>query len=86
MSRFDDEGAPLITRTVTDRWNLPVPNIQSVLRMQSTALRLRWEALRKSAADGPPEAEPEDAEAPEAYGEHGERLHGAPTPHIRLEG
>jgi|GEM_PF-6712653 len=95
MSRFDDEGAPLITRTVTDRWNLPIALVQRILQLQPTLRRAKWEAIQKRRAAGQhaqPESEPQDLSVPpEAYGEHGERLHVheeevPPAAHIDLEG
>ena len=90
MSRFDDEGAPLISRSVTDRWNLPVANIQRVLRLQPAILRLRWEAGQRRRPPAP-EPEPEPEEPPETYDEHGELLHAPEekhpsVPHIDLKG
>jgi len=91
MSRFDDEGAPLITRSVTARWNLPVSGIQRILRLQATVLKLQWEERRRRRDNPPPDPEPDAVEAPETYDEHGERHHVPPeerpaVPHIDLRG
>jgi len=91
MSRFDDEGAPLITRSVTDRWRLPVANIQRILRLQPLILKSRWEEQPRRRPSKPSTPEPEDTEPPETYDEHGE-LHNAhpekppPSPHLDLKG
>lgn len=73
MSRFDDEGAPLVTRTVTARWNLPVDRVQRILRPLGAALGLHWESHQQRKRH--PEPPPEPVEPPETYDEHGVRVH-----------
>lgn len=89
MSRFDDEGAPLVTRTVTARWNLPVDRVQRILRPLAATLGLQWESHQERKRHREPP--PEDLEPPETYDEHGKRLHPheeerVQAPHIDLEG
>lgn len=94
MSRFDDEGAPLIGPVLRERWNLPVAGVARVVPAVLELVRRRLRAISV-----PPE-EPEeeaggtlpDEEEPETYGEHGELLHAhhptpeGPHPHLNLKG
>lgn len=95
MSRFDDEGAPLIGRVLRDRWNLPVAGVARVVPTVLELVRRRLRGIPVPPEEPEEEAgdTPSDEEEPETYGEHGELLHAhhpspesASHPHLNLKG
>ncbi len=91
MTRFEETPVPPVFPVAPVRRVRPVRIPRRALRPLRRQLRPAWQArqeARRRRADGEPAPlPPPEADPPETYGEHGERLHphGAAPPHPRLD-